>query len=782
MQAFSAKRGCWTLLWAVSILVGVVAAPGGRAFGQAAGPAASGSESTADTSGQSDETQQAEGQQPAGREESYLLEEPKTPEALFDTVVLMVDFARLDLAKKYLKQLVEQKPDDAAILRMRDKHGPSVFFRLANIEELQPESLELLDRMNKAFRKAATDPKRLDALIDKLAGSAAQREEATVELRGVTPLAVPRLLLRLGRPEERERSQLYVATLVQLGPLAVPPLLGGLDADDPYLKTAVLDALGWLRDRRAVPYLWYPAFGKDQPPNVRVAAREALALILFGDRKRASEVTPFGAVRALLEAAEVCFRGQRRWETDDQGRVVVWVWDPGQKTVREVRLSPDDAAWREGVRLASQALRLAPDNPRAQALYLAFRLWGDARQAGWGKPLPTGEGSAYELALRCGPETATQTLRLALQDANPACAVAALQVLSHTASRQVLYQTQAEQTPLLVALNYPDLRVQFAAASAVLELDPDRPFHGARRVVDVLARLLGGGDTPRALTVDPNLQRATTVAGIVRELGYEPLVATTGREGFELAASRGDVELIVLHENTVRWELSQTVVNLRADARTAGIPIAIYGPDPNHPRIQRLLHGFPLVTYVVETTSSSDFKQQLQPFLQRLQSPPLTAQERGRLRQAAAFWLAHIATGRRTEVFDLGPTEPALRRAVLEPDLARSAVVTLGAIPTPSAQQLLADVAANEALNTDLRVTASLQLGFHIQRYGLLLRASDVEQVRAAWEGASDAELKTALAAVLGTLRPNATEVGRRLLDYDTRRPPSLPAAAASSP
>ncbi|NOX57124.1 MAG: hypothetical protein GXP27_22365, partial [Planctomycetes bacterium] len=323
--------------------------------------------------------------------------------------------------------------------------------------------------------------------------------------------------------------------------------------------------------------------------------------------------------------------------------------------------------------------------------------------------------------------------------------------------------------------NYPDPRVQFAAASAVLELDPDKPFRGAARVVNVLQRTLADQGLPHGLTIDPNTQRSATIAGIVRELGYEPLIAATGREGFQIAASRSDVELILIHENSVRWELSLTVANLRADVRTANIPIAIYGPDPTAARIQRLLQQYPLMTYVVETTSSRDLKGQLRPFLSRLGAPPLTRQQRKRLREAAAFWFAHLANGRRTEIFDIAPAEAALRRAILEPELAHSALVALGSIATASAQKSLLEAALNENLAGENRVTAALQLGFHIQRFGFLMSPADVERLRAAWDRATEAEMRTALSAVIGVLRPKAAQVGRRLLEFEATRLASPP-------
>ena len=91
-------------------------------------------------------------------EDNPLLVEPRTPQTLMDAVVLMTDLARPGLAHLYLLKLIEANPDDETLLKLRDKHGPALFLKLSNDKRLQPESITLLERVNAAFRKGATDP------------------------------------------------------------------------------------------------------------------------------------------------------------------------------------------------------------------------------------------------------------------------------------------------------------------------------------------------------------------------------------------------------------------------------------------------------------------------------------------------------------------------------------------------------------------------------------------------------------------------------------------------
>ena len=66
--------------------------------------------------------------------------------------------------------------------------------------------------------------------------------------------------------------------------------------------------------------------------------------------------------------------------------------------------------------------------------------------------------------------------------------VAALKVLGQIATLAQLKLNAPRPSPVVLALDYPDPRVQLAAASAILQADPKTPFRGAPRVVEVLRR------------------------------------------------------------------------------------------------------------------------------------------------------------------------------------------------------------------------------------------------------------------------------------------------------
>src|SRR5690606_34130637 len=113
--------------------------------------------------------------------------------------------------------------------------------------------------------------------------------------------------------------------------------------------------------------------------------------------------------------------------------------------------------------------------------------------------------------------------------------------------------------------------------------------------------------------------------------------------------------------NTIRWDLSQTVANFRADARTAAMPIVVFGPETMRSRVDVLIGRNQPMTYIVETSTSDNLRIQLQPFLDSVHTPQLTPEQRAARTEAATYWLAHIANGQRTSVFPIAGAEEALR-------------------------------------------------------------------------------------------------------------------------
>jgi hypothetical protein len=696
---------------------------------------------------------------------SPLAAEPKSPDELLDATLLMVDVARLDLAKLYLDKLMEEPLDDDALNALRDKYGAAAFLKLTNIPELKANAVKLLEMSNAAAIKQARDPARIARLIEQLEGEPEPRAEAEAELQSLGTAVVPGLLAVLNNAEQAARHESAMQAILRVGDAAVPQLVGALDAPGDSFRADVMSILGELRATAAIPWLWYPALSSDESPAVRQAAADALRRILRipgpkGDERVATE----GTVDRMLQSAREHFRNEYAWKTGEDGKVTLWRWDETEGTIVARPTSPEEASETIGLRFAREAVGLAPERRAAQVLYLCLALARDIRREGLDRPHPSGPGTAHDLALSVGADVATDVIAEAFNSTRPAVAVAALRVFSQIGTLDQLVLGGGRRSVITAALDYPDQRVQFAAATTVLQIDPPASFRGAPRVVEILKRALASEGRPHAVVGEVSVQRGTMIGGFLRELGYEPLVFMSGRDAFAAAAARTDVELVILHPNIIRWALTETMANLRADTRTANIPIIINGPGELAEKMQRRVQNFPLVSFSLVSDTTEDFDYQIRPFLRKVKTATMTPQERAAQRADAAAWLAHIAQGRRNRIFDITSAEPELSEALDDEKLAPPALEALGEIATRSAQQRLSDLVIDPRADLDLRRTAALKLAYHIQRFGLLLPKSALDQLHNAWESAREpAELRTAVAGVIGSLKPDAAVAGKRV-------------------
>jgi hypothetical protein len=221
--------------------------------------------------------------------------------------------------------------------------------------------------------------------------------------------------------------------------------------------------------------------------------------------------------------------------------------------------------------------------------------------------------------------------------------------------------------------------------------------------------------------------------------------------------------LVAVHANVVRWPLSQTLSNLRADARTAQIPIVIYGPESVRQQVAGALTHYPLIDYLSESSTEARVESQVGPFLKRALALAETPANREQKIAEATAWLAQIARSNRTDIFPLDLAENPLMGLSTDRATSVNAMAALAAIPRGDVQRHFAQLASTDRFDPTIRLDAAHELIAHIQRFGLLLSRSEVAQLESAWHDASSPELATALSAAVGMLKPNPKRVASRL-------------------
>lgn len=693
---------------------------------------------------------------------SLLAKEPETAAEFFDAVILMLDLGKVDLAKIYLTRLTELSPDDAALLELRDQFGPAAIARIARLKELRPLGAELAEKINTASAAALADPMRLTTLVDQLAGDANEQAVAFEALRNAGAVAVPGILAALNDEGRGAVHQQLLQILVEMGDVAVPPLTGALEAPSSTLRSHAATALGYLKAKSALPLLTYPAVGDDVPSGERAIAMVSIARILEVSPAKARDLVSAGPVNQLVADASAYLSGKKQVDLDETGNVDTWGWDEATSSIVKLEVTPEQSNDRIGLRLGRQAFLLSPERIDVQTLYLVGLLVEHSANSQATGNLAKGPLSPTDIGLTVGPALLSRALGLSLDLHRGEAAVSALRLLEKTASHTDITGA-TETSPIVKALNAPDPRIQFAAARTVLQIDPRHQFPQSSRVVEILVRALAGDDVRKAVVVHPSGERGTQLAGQLSELGFNPLLVSTGRSAFKVAAARDDVAVVVIHANSVQWPASETIANLRADARTAGIPVLLVGGVAAKPALERLAGQYAQIAAVNEAQTSADIQLQGKEFFRGLNQAGLSTEELPQYRSEAAEWLRHIATSGRSKVFPIDRSAARLIELTNDAELVPVVVDVLGEIPATGSQASLARIVLDPTADPAHREQAARKLAFHIQRFGLLLPTEQTQAVEAAWANEQDPELRTAFGAVVGSLKPDGVLAGERL-------------------
>lgn len=697
--------------------------------------------------------------QPLEDEASPLATEPTTPQEYVDAVLLLLRLGRPELARDYLDQLLQLNLDDATLLALREEHGTATFLQLSRVEALRPASADLLDMMNTATINHINDPQTLQDVIRRLTGTSREQQQAITELKFLGPEAVPIILKRIQTPQAGDDPDQMAFALTMLGPSVAPPLIAALKTSDERLQGVILSILGQIGSSRDVPFLWNYAFPASRPNAIRMAARETISRIEFGDVMAAQRVNDFGVAEQLESLVIQHLRGEVVWDTDDAGMATLWAYDAQSDSPAMHLVTPPSASRFVAEWLARDLQTLDPANINSQVLLTATLLEHEVHLAGWDQPIPQGVGTAHDIALLGGSELCRRVASLALENRLIGAAVSSIMALGQNGSVDLLYGTGPQASVLVEALNDVEPRIQFAAAEAVMLLQPTEVFPHANRVVEIFAKGLTSSSQRETVVIDPNEQRGGRMAGLLDEMGYRSRVAATGQEGFQRVAEQGDVVLAVIHLNSIRWELTQTVSNLRADARTASVPIAIYGPLGLEDRAEVLSGQHPDVFYVHETFDSHELRHQLLPVLAQITPPDLTPEQLNERKQASAYWLRQIALADRGDIFPLQDAEASLSDALNDPGVAASAIVAYGSIGRAEVQARLMEHATAPGIDPTQRQRAALHLAFHIKKFGVLLSPSDLQRLQNAHASETDPGVKSLLSAAIGSIPREADAV-----------------------
>ncbi|MDB5310378.1 MAG: hypothetical protein JWO38_4580 [Gemmataceae bacterium] len=553
---------------------------------------------------------------------------PAKPAEVYQQFRALMTEGKYDVAALFLQSFLDSNPSDQDLLDIEARYGTTVFRQLRTVPKWSDDpkldkqaraTVEaIVKRATEATEKVLRNPARVNKYIRNLAETYEERQFAEVELRRTGDYAIPFMV---------DTLRLNVSPAVTAGIIgAIPKLEGptmagwvaaldGLAQDQQYGVLAAIasrpDVLTLLSTAQTdfIPYLWRTVGHPDASPALQTFARELLEKLVPGAGKRQPEAALAATSRTFADH-KARYLNTTANPDGTPTTVPVWVWNAAeQKLAKTENVPAGQADEFFGLRYARWAIERRPDYEPAQVLVLTIATERAMDRGKFGELAKT-DPPVYRMLADAPATVLSDLLDRSLAEKRTGVALALTQVLGDRADRGAASQTRGGKPSLLErGLDYPDPRVQLAAANALLRapVPVDPKLRG--RVIEVLKRAaaadagLPAGAKGQALIADPNRQRADDTAVLLRGLGYDVEIFTAGRDLLRRVARASDFDLIVLDRHVPNPELLDLVSHLRADLNAARRPILVVASTdkPTPPSLDQLLLRFALLIAATET-------------------------------------------------------------------------------------------------------------------------------------------------------------------------------------
>lgn len=547
----------------------------------------------------------------------------RKPEVIFRNFREAYLEGKFDVAAETLKEYLAANPTDTDLIELDRKFGSTFVLGLRNLKqwsdtptidrEAKDTVEKLVAKIQAATKKSLSDPKRLALLVRNLGQSPGERLYSEMELKRAGASAVPVMIEVLRSTTDVPTRTGILGALTKLGPDAVPPFLAGLDGLSDDLRTGVVDAIGARPDLLALtgkadtdplPHLWMFAGSAKSTPTLKDAARTVLSTIAGNiDRRRPSD-------ELVRLATPITGRKASFWSTDaTPGTVRLWQWDATSNNVKSREASLASAEEHFGLRALKWAVELAPNDDTIQSAFLGFATSRAVERAKFADLNIANPPVAALLANTSGP-VLNELLSRGLVEKDAALAHGVLQAISNRAGWQTTESAisrtgESKPTLLVRALDFPDDRVAFAAAVAILK--SGAKDHGAgARIIDILKRAASadpGSGAARVILADPSAVRANRVGEMFRQAGFDTESVGTTKAVLQRVVKAADIDLIVVDRHACEPLLTDFLTQLRSSPVSATIPVLVVASADRSlpPAAEPLLFRLALLIAATET-------------------------------------------------------------------------------------------------------------------------------------------------------------------------------------
>jgi hypothetical protein len=193
-------------------------------------------------------------------------------------------------------------------------------------------------------------------------------------------------------------------------------------------------------------------------------------------------------------------------------------------------------------------------------------------------------------------------------------------------------------------------------------------------------------------------------------------------------------------------------------------------------KLNRLAERYPLVSVIRTPRDAAGLKALLGEKAQQARGAEFSETERKGFIVEALVWLTRMARGE-VRGYDIRPAEREILAALRSDELAPLAILAVGQLPGAAAQRELARLVLDNERNPQLRTAAAYELSHHLQQHNLTLSRDQMKALADLYNGLTGEgtkDLRSAVALVIGEMRPDPRLTGQRLQGY-VPPPPAPP-------
>ncbi len=317
----------------------------------------------------------------------------------------------------------------------------------------------------------------------------------------------------------------------------------------------------------------------------------------------------------------------------------------------------------------------------------------------------------------------------------------------------VLGRRAPQAHPLGEAAEHSNRRLRMAATQALLKMEPDLPFVGASAIAEALRFFANVEGRPHLILADRRPHRRTSMAALLKTVGYEIEAYKSGDEAFLAASKNPECEAIFLSMTLGPRSIQEVLHELRLDPRTADLPVALVVDLENRLRAEQLVEEDPLTLVFFSPRDAETARHQVSQLIAAAGINVVSQQER--LEQASeAIALISILSKTPSGIYDLTGFDRMLNKPLHVPSLTNVTAEVLGNIGSPAAQTALVDAASRPNLPIDGRKAAAAALRRSMKDHGIGLTIAQIQKQKERYDQSvnSSPEEEAILWSILDTI------------------------------